>query len=281
MKMLFDQIRKNTKLSDNEQQIVTYILENLDEVPKLSSRELAKRCYTTATSVVRLVKKLGYDNYNEFKYNLVSSLKNTPLDNLEINQNDNAFVLLNKMAMLEKEAIDQTKEILDVQMLQEIVLSTKDMTYIDIICSDTNKHIAFYASHYLLTIGKVVSVYDDSDKQFHLCLNVPSNHFVIFITKSGASKQFEKYLKILKQRGIKTMLITGNNNTLLSELCDYTLLTPFNMFDYEVDDAVVQMQNIVFHTSLKYIFDVFYSLIYSVESEESHRKLKVYRDVFM
>lgn len=281
MKRIIEQIQKNTKLSDNEQQIVTYMLEHLDEIPKISSRELAKRCYTTATSIVRLVKKLGYENYNEFKFNLVSSLKNTPLDNFDIDYNDNAFILLNKIAKLENETIEKTKEMLDVQLLQEIVLDIKDMTYIDIICCDTNKHIAFYASHYLLTVGKVVSVYEDSDKQFHLSLNAPDNHFIIFITKSASSKQFEKYMKIFKQRGLKTMIITGNHNKSLSKLCDYTIFTPFNISDYEIDDGMVQMQNIVFHTSLKYIFDVLYGLIYAIESEESHRKLMVYRDIFM
>lgn len=281
MKQLLTQIQKNTKLSDNEQQIVTYILEHLEEIPNLSSRELARRCYTTATSIMRLIKKLGYENYNDFKYNLVSSLKNTPLDNLQIDTNENAVVLLNKIAQMETKTISRTKEMISIDTLQNIVRQLKEVTYIDIICSDTNKEIARYASHYLMTTGKIVAVYYDSDKQFHLSLSVPSDHYVIVITKSALSHQYKQYLQILHQRGLKLLLMTGNKNNDLSEYCDDVLYTPFDDKEMMEEDGSIQMHNMVFHTAIKYLFDVLYSLLYSLENEQSHRKMMVYKDIFM
>lgn len=41
--MILDEIRKNTNLNENEQQILKYITQHLDEIPTLSSRELAKK----------------------------------------------------------------------------------------------------------------------------------------------------------------------------------------------------------------------------------------------
>ena len=41
--MILDEISKNTNLNENEQQILKYITQHLDEIPTLSSRELAKK----------------------------------------------------------------------------------------------------------------------------------------------------------------------------------------------------------------------------------------------
>ena len=55
------------KLNANEERIMIYIREHLEEIPYLSSRELAKRVYSNPTSIMRLVKKLGFVSYNDFK----------------------------------------------------------------------------------------------------------------------------------------------------------------------------------------------------------------------
>ena len=43
--MILDEISKNTNLNENEQQILKYITQHLDEIPTLSSRELAKNLH--------------------------------------------------------------------------------------------------------------------------------------------------------------------------------------------------------------------------------------------
>ena len=60
--MILDEISKNTNLNENEQQILKYITQHIDEIPTLSSRELARRTYTSSTAVLRCIKKLGFQN---------------------------------------------------------------------------------------------------------------------------------------------------------------------------------------------------------------------------
>lgn len=67
---ILKELQKHFDLSENEIVIATYMIEHIEEIPKLSSREFAKRTYTSATSIIRFIKKLGYSNYNEFKYNI-------------------------------------------------------------------------------------------------------------------------------------------------------------------------------------------------------------------
>lgn len=55
---ILDKLIENYHLSENDQLIATYMIEHLEDIPRLSSREFAKRTYTTATSIIRFVKKL-------------------------------------------------------------------------------------------------------------------------------------------------------------------------------------------------------------------------------
>ncbi len=284
MKEILAQIQRNTKLSDNEQQIVSYILEHLDEISHLSSRELARRCYTTATSITRLIKKLGYENYNDFKYNVITSLKNVPIERTQIDFKENPYLLINKMAKFEKEVIEQTKTMIDLESFQELVNELKNVTYIDIICSDANKEMARYASHYLLTLGKIVSVYYDSDKQFHLSVNVPNDHFVIVLKRTSKNQQLGYFLSLLKERKVRMAIFTGTKEKDISKYCDYIFYTPLDSFSHYLganEDGTIQLNNMAYHTSIKYIFDLLYVFLYSLENENSHKKMAVYKDIFL
>lgn len=53
-------------LSNTEQTIARYIMTNLSDVKKMSTRDLASSCYVSAATVYRFVKHLGYDGYNSF-----------------------------------------------------------------------------------------------------------------------------------------------------------------------------------------------------------------------
>ena len=55
--MILEDIAKRVNLNGNEKQILQYITEYIDDVPYLSSRELARRTYTSSTAVLRMVKK--------------------------------------------------------------------------------------------------------------------------------------------------------------------------------------------------------------------------------
>lgn len=54
------------KLSHNEQNIMTYVVKNMQAVKNMSIRDLANTCFVSTTTIFRFVKKLGYEGYSEF-----------------------------------------------------------------------------------------------------------------------------------------------------------------------------------------------------------------------
>ncbi|MBB5263039.1 DNA-binding MurR/RpiR family transcriptional regulator [Catenibacillus scindens] len=51
------------------------VLKNLEQVPFLSTYELADLCYVSPATILRLSRKLGYDSYGDFKLSVGMDLK--------------------------------------------------------------------------------------------------------------------------------------------------------------------------------------------------------------
>ena len=64
-----DLIKENKeKFTQTDLAIIDFIVNNKDKKLDLSINELAKKCLTSRTSILRFSKKLGFDGYSEFKY---------------------------------------------------------------------------------------------------------------------------------------------------------------------------------------------------------------------
>ena len=66
---------KGKKLTDNELQILDYLLANTAAIDGLPLREIAKAIYTSPATIVRLAQKLGFSGYLELLYFLKNRLK--------------------------------------------------------------------------------------------------------------------------------------------------------------------------------------------------------------
>lgn len=270
--MILDEISKNTNLNENEQQILKYITQHIDEIPTLSSRELARRTYTSSTAVLRCIKKLGFQNYNDFKLNINSYLKNYTTEETKVSENDEFLDLMNKMTALNELIIQQTKENLSVETIQKVIRKLDKAKYIDIVANNENASIAEYASSNLFKVGKIATVYDIDSRQIFLGMNAPEDHVVIVITKYGENLNILRTMKILKKRKIPIISMTDRENETMKKLSDYMIGVVF-------DESVNNFVNLIYTTSLKYIFDLIYAALFSkhydttIEKENNLLKL--------
>lgn len=64
------------ELGDLDKEILSYILENQQEVEKMSIIELGEQVHTSKSTILRLTKKIGFSGFSEFKYFLKQSPEN-------------------------------------------------------------------------------------------------------------------------------------------------------------------------------------------------------------
>ena len=59
------------ELSESDQQLLAYIINNMDTVLQMGVRQIAKENYTSPASVIRLSKKLGYTGFIDLYYHVL------------------------------------------------------------------------------------------------------------------------------------------------------------------------------------------------------------------
>lgn len=65
---------KENRLTELEEDLADYILKHKEEVSQTKIVILSQKFYTVPNTITRFCKKLGYDNFSEFKINLKQEL---------------------------------------------------------------------------------------------------------------------------------------------------------------------------------------------------------------
>lgn len=274
MKNVMQYLKENYKLNENDQEICRYILKNIEEIPYLSSRELARRTYTNPTTLLRLSKKLGFENYNDLKINFGSFIKQLTIHNDEVINKKDILSTMENLTNLQINIIKQTKELLDLKEFYSIIHLLEKTAYIDIIADDANSDIAEYASHNFCIVNKTVTVYKNPDKQLYLGLNVRNDHVVIIMSKHNLNKQIQNTAKLLKRRKIPTIAITTDKTNILSKSCTYSLLCAF-------DPSISKLGDMIFNVSSKYLFDLIFSILFSENYDETLELERIHKNLYL
>lgn len=254
--MILQQLKKDYKLNENDLFIAQYVIEHSEEIPLLSSHQLAKLTYSNPTAIIRFVKKIGFNNYNDFKINIHSFLNKYYLSNMHIISNENIYSIKNKLYKIESGIIKQTKDQLDTHLLNQVMSLISKNKYIDIIANDTNSSIGDYASHLLASVNKIVNVYSNHDKQLWLSFNVEKDHTVILVSKYGRNKHLLRVADILSKRDIPFIIITS------LQAKELALKTPYVLYGI-IHEEFESLKDMIFYISLKYIFDLIYTILVS------------------
>ena len=67
---LIEKLRNKENFTSAESSLADYILNNIDDVYRMSLQDLAKASYVSKPSVIRLYRKVGCLNYQEFSIGL-------------------------------------------------------------------------------------------------------------------------------------------------------------------------------------------------------------------
>lgn len=59
----------------NEKETIKHLLKLYRKIPAMTINELANQCYVSTSTLHRLIKKLGFRGYPDFKYQITDSLK--------------------------------------------------------------------------------------------------------------------------------------------------------------------------------------------------------------
>ena len=238
---LIDLLNDSKQFNETQNIICQYILNHSEDVVKMSARALAKETYTNASTIIRFVQKIGYENYNDFK----------------ITEKEKSISIVDKISELEKNVIEKTKNQLSLQQIEYIAELLKKTTYIDFISSDANACIADYACHLFFLERKIANNYTTSNQQLYLTLTELKEHVVFVISRRGEDEKILKVVQELhKNKEIKIIAITGRKDSPIARYCD-EILSAIHIGSF------VELRDMIFQVSAQYIINCLFSLLFT------------------
>lgn len=203
-------IIQGKKLTDTEQEVLTYIIENIDTVLEKGVRTVAKENYTSPATVMRLTKKLGYQGFIDLYYHLEPLVK----ERVQGEATSGWEVDYNPLAELAR--LNSLEKMLAfTQLLQQ-----NGSQNIFIYATGFSGILAEYIYKKLLVNGQRALFASGTDSIGILESNVKMAGIFLTITKSGETPAVIQKMRYFKEKGVPIVTFTNELPNTASELAD-------------------------------------------------------------
>jgi DNA-binding MurR/RpiR family transcriptional regulator len=213
-------------LPPSEVKVADYVLQNPEEIIYLSVSELATEVDVSDSTIIRFCKDVGFKGYQEFKLFIAQDLVVT-IENIneDISENDDFETLSRKITFSNKQAIEETMSVLDLDALKAAIDQILEADKVQFYGVGASGITACDAKYKFLRIGKNVDCYTDAHLQAMSAATLGENDLVIGISHSGSTKDVVDSCKIAGEAGATVICITGHNKSPITRVSDIKLLT--------------------------------------------------------
>ncbi len=253
-------LKSLNNLTEAEESVRDYIVENPSTVLELSISELAKRTNVGIATINRFATKLGFKGFKDFKIEYAKQFKDAEKVNAQSCEQPFTFSssideVLEKLPIQYQKILEFTASAMDKTVLNRTVQNILTHKLI-IFGTGVNHKIADCFVYKLEELGIDAKSSDSFHYQYVDYLtsqNIPC--YAIVITHSGRNTAMLTILKKLRKRKIPTLLICSLNvkPELLQNCTDIMYTIPTG--------NTADLSNIYFSISLQFIFDVLYCLL--------------------
>lgn len=274
---LIRELERGEHLSEAEQHISQYLLENLENLNSLTLSQLAKSTFTSPATVNRFCKKMGFRGFSDFKLKLSQEavlsqqVGKLPIKNL-LDAQDSSRVLSNKIAAYFVSAIEETRSCLGFVQIERIVNKVIECKQINYFCFDDNFFVAENVSSSFMSAGIHTLSFGHNNLQFLQSIIIESEHVAFIFSKSGKNKKLIEIMKILKSKNIYTVVFTPVLNSPLALLADEVVYVVNN-------ENFLDLGYSLFSVSLHYILTVIAEIILSRDAEKAQMIDKLYSEI--
>ncbi|RIN43327.1 MurR/RpiR family transcriptional regulator [Staphylococcus simulans] len=209
-------------LSVSEKFLINYIENNYSKIANVSIVSLSELANVSTSTIVRSMKKLGYNGFTDFKYQIVNEDQNKFYEPLRQLENINSQI---KSAIIKnQEEVNNTINYLNNTIIEDAISAIKFSKKITIFARGFSEHIANEMTIKLQLLNKHTEEHTDPNIIIMKSKSFNQDDLVIFISLNGETEELVTSAEICKKNNIKTICITTNKESRLYNLCDIILL---------------------------------------------------------
>lgn len=224
-------------LSPAEARIAQIIESDPAGVAALTVNRLAERAATSAATVVRAARSLGFEGYPQLRLALAAHGGSLRADNsvplgADIGEGDPVGVVLAKLAAFESDQIRATAELVDPAALEKVVALIGTARRIDVYGIGASGLVAQDLTQKLSRIGLDCRAHTEHDAAMvSACLLGPRD-LAIGVSHSGENPGTVKPLALAREAGAATAAITGAARSALAHQAEHVLVTAGREFGF-------------------------------------------------
>lgn len=253
-------------LTAAEKRIADLILQNPEEIVRMTGKEAESRLYVSKSALYRFCRKLGLDGFNELKFELAKmraeSRKRTSdrVDvNLPFSASDTPMAIADRLNTLYTQSMDGIRSTLDPDRLSKAVSILEQAGAIAIFTSWHNQFTSGLFRDKLLDIGRRAEIACSLETLKVMAMNVPEDHAALIISYSGNSRHLLGAVRELKARGIPMILISHDTAGEMGRMADVCLQVSGKE---EVSERVGQFSS---DLELLFLLDVLYGSLINTD----------------
>lgn len=207
-----------------EQQVADFVLEHRDDILNIPIQELAEQIGTSKSSITRFCQRLGYSGFKEFRTALIRDTANgVPIVHEAITKEDDTATIIEKICQSNSQACIGTAQILNPKDLEKAAHIIMGANRVFIFADGPVAAVGIDLYHKLMRLGiSCVFIQDRRLQSIQASLTTPEDA-VIALSYSGASKGTINILKLAKENKARTIAITNNIRSPITEVAELCL----------------------------------------------------------
>lgn len=262
---LLAKLKANELLTPTENLIAQFILDNPDKAKDMSLVELAKASFVSKPTAIRFTRKMGYENYHDFKIALQVDLQQytsqSPIDkNFPFKNKDTFVEIAETMGKIAHSVIDDVTASLDEFTLKntiEILYNSKRIFIFAIGNCYIESQILISR---LSRLNRHVILLNANSYPFAYLHNLTYGDVVLVLSSTGKTLQIErKTVKLIAQSKAKTVLITSDADLNLRKMFNYVLVIRNG------EDALYKNETFASQTSILLILNIIYACLFEMD----------------
>ena len=216
-----------TDLSNKEQTIADYILENPFKFSHSAISNISTELNVADSTIFQFAKKLGYNGFKDLK--LAILVQENDLSAISLHENitkdDNELMMAQKVFDSTISSLEDTRSLLKLEDLRLAAKLISNSNRLFLFGVGGSQITASDAYHKFLRAAISVHHHPDYHIQLMEASLINSDDCAIFISHTGRSKETIKIAETAKKNGAKIIVITSQENSPLAKLADIVLLS--------------------------------------------------------
>jgi DNA-binding MurR/RpiR family transcriptional regulator len=219
-------------MTPSSQRVAREVLRDPLALQALTITEFAHACDTSAATVARFARTLGFDGYPQFRVAVASEALRTATDRerFQISESDvvigdDARTTVGKIAYTEAAAIEQTARDLDVEVLDRVVDAIAAARRIDIYGTASSGLAGSDLQQKLHRAGLFAQAFTDQHLALTSAALLRSGDVAVAFSHSGRTLEIVQATRVARRAGATTVVVTNNAASPLAREADLVLTT--------------------------------------------------------